>query len=107
MHVWAGPLVPGGAKRLAKLIARHGGIPRHAWKCPECGGEIQADDDGGIVKNQWRYAIGCKEQDCIGVIGPSVKAVIRMWVAECEANAAVSHGDRDRQSDTNKNDDGH
>jgi hypothetical protein len=38
------------------------------------------------VKNQWRYAIGCKEQDCIGVIGPSVKAVIRMWVAECEAN---------------------
>jgi hypothetical protein len=87
MSVWAGKLVPGGAKRLAALICRHGGIPEHAWKCPECGGPIQADDDGGIVKVEWRYSMGCKDQDCISVCAPSVKSMIRMWVEECEANS--------------------
>ena len=85
MSVWAGELVPGGARRLAALICRHGGIPKHAWVCPQCGGTIQADD-GGIVKAQWRYSIGCKDQQCMSVWGPSVKSVIRMWVEECEAN---------------------
>lgn len=76
----------GGAKRLAKLVTKWGGLPKHARQCPDCGGKLEINDAHGFMKDQYRYDIGCKDQDCRSVCGPTVKAVLKAWIAECPEN---------------------
>ncbi len=72
--------------RLRTLIARAGGLLPHERKCPSCGGRIRITDDQAceipLCHPQYRYDLGCRDNDCASVCGPSVAWCVRQWREE-------------------------
>ena len=83
--------------RLRTLIARAGGLLPHERECPNCGGRIVLRDDQArdipLCSRQYRYDLGCRDNDCAAACGPSVRWVVREWrniVAEAQQPTAAS-----------------
>lgn len=78
-----------GLFRLKRLLKLAGGIPKHAKRCPQCGGRAVLEDDGmrarPMCTKTARYSIACRDGLCVVVIGPSVRWVVKQWVVECAA----------------------
>lgn len=71
--------------RLDRLIARAGGLPEFARRCPSCGGKVAMSDriDDMQIPRSERYMIECQSDSCAGVIGDSVRWCVLTWVEEC------------------------
>lgn len=76
--------------RLQRLVDRAGGI--HTTRCPECGGKVTLSDGAPTLKPQYRYLLGCDDNQCLSACGPSVVWCVREWNRLCMQSTANKKG---------------